>query len=61
MSEHIENYDFTDIERPSLTFQNMEKKVKKEFEKQQNPEIKPKDVFEGYKEKSKGKKKNSKK
>ena len=61
MSEHIENYELTDMEKPSLTFQNMEKKVKKEFEKKQNPEIKPKDVFEGYKEKSKSKKKKGKK
>lgn len=60
MSEHIDNYDFTDREKPGLTFEKFDKKVKKEFEKKQNPEVKPKDVFEGFKEKPKLKKKKKK-
>ena len=64
MSEKAENYDFQDQEKPGLVFEKFDKKVHKQFLKEQNPEVKPKDVFVGYKDtkkrKSTPKKKKSK-
>jgi hypothetical protein len=53
MSEKVDNYELEDQERPGLVFEKFDKKVKKQFLKEQNPEVKPKDVFVGYKEKGK--------
>lgn len=61
MSEKVENYELEDQERPGLVFEKFDKKVKKQFLKEQNPEVKPKDVFVGYKDqKGKGKKNKTK-
>ncbi len=62
MSEKVDNYELEDQERPGLVFEKFDKKVKRQFLKEQNPEVKPKDVFVGYKDqKGKGKKATPKK
>lgn len=51
--------DYLDQEKPGLTAEKFDKKVKKQFNETKNPVIKPKDIFEGFKEdKKKNKKKN---
>jgi len=54
--------DYLDQEKPGLTAEKFDKKVKKQFHQEQNPEVKPKDIFEGFKDdkKKKNKKKISK-
>jgi len=54
------HYNNTDYER-GYNLEEFDKKVKKELEKKTKPSVKPKDVFEGYKEKKKVKNKNPKK
>lgn len=51
MSEKVDNYELEDQERPGLVFEKFDKKVKRQFLKEQNPEVKPKDVFVGYQDK----------
>ena len=58
MSEKVDNYELEDQERPGLVFEKFDKKVQRQFLKEQNPEVKPKDVFVGYQEK-KGKNKKA--
>ena len=51
----IDRYELRDRERPSAAAERFEKQVAKEFYKQQHPEVKPSQVFVGYKrDKKKG-------
>ena len=52
----MSHYDNTDFESGSNLIE-MEKKVKKEVEKQSKPSVKPKDVFVGWNDKKKNNKK----
>jgi hypothetical protein len=47
----IHRYELRDRERPSAAAECFEKQVAKEFYKQQHPEVKPSQVFVGYKKK----------
>jgi len=60
MSEKVDNYELEDQERPGLVFEKFDKKVKRQFLKEQNPEVKPKDVFVGYDDRKHKKGKNKK-
>jgi hypothetical protein len=59
----IERYELNDRERPSPAAERFEKKVAKEFYKKQHPEVKPGQVFVGWKQsaRNKGSKKGTKK
>ncbi len=52
----LNNYELTDKERPGLTFEKFDKDVKRQYKKEENHEIKPHKIFEGYKKEKKGKK-----
>tara|TARA_R110000824_G_scaffold307504_1_gene495027 strand:+ start:474 stop:641 length:168 start_codon:yes stop_codon:yes gene_type:complete len=41
-------YELYDYETPSLTLTKLEEKIRRKKEKEENPDIKPKDVFVGY-------------
>ena len=60
MSEKVDNYELEDQERPGLVFEKFDKKVKRQFLKDQNPEVKPKDVFVGYNDQKGNKNKKAK-
>ncbi len=47
-------YELYDREKPNITLTKLEEQIKRKKEKAENPEIKPKDVFVGFVEKSKG-------
>lgn len=59
MDYEIINYSDIDNEKPSKEFTHFEKKVAQKKLKLDNPNVKPQEVFEGYKKPSK-KKKNKK-
>lgn len=62
MDYEIINYSDIDNEKPSKEFTHFEKKVAQKKLKLDNPNVKPHEVFEGYKKPSKtNKKKKNKK
>jgi hypothetical protein len=50
----IDRYELRDRERPSAAAERFEKQVAKAFYKKQHPEVKPSQVFVGYKKKGGG-------
>tara|TARA_R110000765_G_scaffold151366_1_gene253995 strand:- start:1932 stop:2147 length:216 start_codon:yes stop_codon:yes gene_type:complete len=60
MTESLEHYNCADAEFPGKAFEDFDKKVKKIFKDENEPNVKPEQVFEGYKKVSKGKLRRSK-
>ena len=56
MDYEIINYSDIDNEKPSKEFTHFEKKVAQKKFKLDNPNVKPHQIFEGYKKPSKNKK-----
>tara|TARA_R110002012_G_scaffold249335_1_gene426865 strand:+ start:81 stop:245 length:165 start_codon:yes stop_codon:yes gene_type:complete len=44
-------YELYDRESPNITLTKLEEKIRRKKEKEENPTVKPKDVFVGFKEK----------
>ena len=57
MVERLSNYDLYDLESPHLINQVFDKKVHKQFLRESQPDVKPEQVFDGYKKVKKPKKK----
>jgi len=57
MVEKFMNYDLEDLENPSAINKVFDKKVHKQFLKETIPDVKPEQVFDGYKKVKKPKKK----
>jgi len=51
----IKNYDLNDLEKQGAVFMKFDKKVENLYKKEQNPVVKPEQVFMGYKKPSKNK------
>ena len=60
MDYEIINYSDIDLEKPSKEFTHFERKVEQKKLKLDNPNVKPHQVFEGFKKTSNKKKKNKK-
>jgi len=57
MVEKFMNYELDDLENPSLINKAFDKKVDKQFMTVEIPDVKPEQVFDGYKKVKKPKKK----
>ena len=53
-------HDFHDQEYPGLVAEKFDKAVKKQYKKEQIPEVKPKEIFKDFKDKKKKKNKKTK-
>tara|TARA_R110002074_G_scaffold30530_1_gene86398 strand:+ start:398 stop:601 length:204 start_codon:yes stop_codon:yes gene_type:complete len=51
MSESLEYYDFFDLQLPGKAYEDFDKKVKKIFKQENEPNVKPEHIFEGYNKK----------
>lgn len=60
MTESLEYYNSADAEFPGKVFEDFDKKVRKIFKDENEPNVKPEQVFEGYKKVTKGKLRRSK-
>jgi len=60
MSESTEYYSPCDNEYPGKVFEDFDKKVRKIFKEENEPNVKPEQVFEGYKKIAKPKLRRSK-
>ncbi len=58
MAEYnLKNYELSDMERQGLPMNKFDIKVHTQYKKEENPQIKPEKIFEGYKKKDKKTKK----
>jgi len=49
MAEYnIKNYELTDMERQGLPMTKFDKKLHTQYKKQENPQVKPEKIFEGF-------------
>ncbi len=49
MAEYnIKNYELTDMERQGLPMTKFDKKLHTQYKKEQNPQVKPEKIFEGF-------------
>jgi len=60
MSESLEHYNSYEAEFPGKSFEDFDHKVKRIFKKEDEPNVKPEKVFEGYKKITKFKLRRSK-